>query len=122
MKKIYNLNLLLLLIYFIIILIIAGCTNGSHQQNAGIHSPDDQYQLVWQDEFDYSGLPDSTKWGYDTEGNDAGWGNKESQYYTETRQENATVENGVLKIIAPWILQLQKSLILTLLILTSFRN
>ncbi|MDO8952397.1 MAG: glycerophosphodiester phosphodiesterase family protein, partial [Draconibacterium sp.] len=26
------------------------------------------YQLVWADEFDYSGLPDSTKWNYDIGG------------------------------------------------------
>lgn len=33
----------------------------------------DQYELVWADEFDYVGLPDSLKWSYDTEGNDWGW-------------------------------------------------
>ncbi len=58
------------------------------------------YKLVWQDEFDYSGLPDSTKWGYDTEGNDAGWGNNEAQLYTEANEKNAWVENGTLKIKA----------------------
>ena len=45
--------------------------------------------MVWSDEFDYSGLPDSTKWNYDTEGNDAGWGNNEAQYYTEANEKNA---------------------------------
>jgi beta-glucanase (GH16 family) len=59
-----------------------------------------EYKLVWADEFDYTGLPDSTKWDYDTEGNDAGWGNNEAQYYTKGRPENAIVEDGVLKIIA----------------------
>ncbi len=54
--------------------------------------------LVWSDEFNYSGLPDSTKWGYDT-GNH-GWGNNEKQYYTAKRSENARVENGMLVLEA----------------------
>lgn len=56
-----------------------------------------QYKkLVWSDEFDYTGLPDSTKWSYDT-GNH-GWGNNELQYYTAQREENARVSDGVLRI------------------------
>ena len=54
--------------------------------------------LVWQDEFEYNGLPDSTKWSYDVGG--SGWGNQELQYYTEKRLENARVENGNLIIEA----------------------
>jgi beta-glucanase (GH16 family) len=60
----------------------------------------EDYELVWQDEFDYSGLPDTTKWLYDTEGNEAGWGNNEAQFYTEKRIENAKVENGILNVTA----------------------
>lgn len=56
------------------------------------------WQLVWADEFDYTGLPDPTKWSYDIGAN--GWGNQESQYYTENRLENARVENGSLIIEA----------------------
>jgi beta-glucanase (GH16 family) len=52
--------------------------------------------LDWQDEFDYTGLPDSTKWGYDVGGH--GWGNNELQYYTHARLANAEVSNGTLKI------------------------
>ncbi len=75
-----------------------GCKN-IRQQDSG--DPDDlNYQLVWQDEFDYTGLPDSTKWQFDTEGNAAGWGNNEAQYYTEADSSNAWVENGILKITA----------------------
>jgi hypothetical protein len=44
-----------------------------------------RYELVWSDEFDYTGLPDSSKWAYDSEGNSAGWGNNEAQFYTEAR-------------------------------------
>ncbi|SOD80204.1 glycoside hydrolase family 16 protein [Spirosoma fluviale] len=55
-------------------------------------------KLVWSDEFDKSGLPDSTKWGYEVGGN--GWGNNELQFYTSRRSENARVENGKLIIEA----------------------
>jgi len=58
------------------------------------------WKLVWNDEFNYSGLPDTTKWIYDTEGNAAGWGNREDQWYTIGRKENAHVEKGLLDITA----------------------
>lgn len=60
----------------------------------------DGYKLVWNDEFDQNGLPDSTKWIYDTEGNADGWGNKEEQFYTTARKENAFVSDGKLAITA----------------------
>jgi beta-glucanase (GH16 family) len=59
--------------------------------------------LVWADEFDYEGLPDSSRWGYDVgDGcpNICGWGNNELQYYTEGRLANARVEGGRLIIEA----------------------
>lgn len=56
------------------------------------------WTLIWADEFDYTGLPDSEKWGYDVGGD--GWGNNELQYYTNSREENARVENGRLIIEA----------------------
>jgi beta-glucanase (GH16 family) len=55
-------------------------------------------KLVWSDEFNYNGLPDDTKWNYDTGGH--GWGNNELQFYTSKRLENARVENGHLIIEA----------------------
>ena len=61
------------------------------------------WDLVWSDEFDYNGLPDDTKWGYDVGGH--GWGNQELQFYTENRLENARVDDSVLIITAikePW--------------------
>jgi beta-glucanase (GH16 family) len=58
----------------------------------------DDFRLVWADEFDYAGLPDSTRWGYDVGGH--GWGNGELQYYTESRMENARVADGYLTIEA----------------------
>lgn len=56
-----------------------------------------KYQhLVFQDEFDYNGLPDSTKWSFER-----GYKrNHEMQYYTAGRLENARVENGCLHLVA----------------------
>lgn len=49
------------------------------------------YQLVWSDEFNYKGEPDSSKWGYEK-----GFiRNNEAQYYTN-KLENVRVENGNL--------------------------
>lgn len=56
-----------------------------------------ELQLVWSDEFDTNGAPNSSNWGYDL--GDHGWGNNELQNYTDNL-ENAVVENGVLKITA----------------------
>jgi beta-glucanase (GH16 family) len=45
------------------------------------------WQLVWADEFDYTGLPDPKKWGYEH-----GFiRNREAQFYTRARTENARV-------------------------------
>lgn len=55
-------------------------------------------KLVWSDEFNYTGLPDSAKWNYDVGGH--GWGNHELQYYTLKKTSNARVENGYLVIEA----------------------
>jgi beta-glucanase (GH16 family) len=61
-------------------------------------SQEKNWNLVWNDEFDYTGLPDTTKWTAETGGH--GWGNNELQYYTTGRKENARVENGILTIEA----------------------
>ncbi len=58
----------------------------------------DEWKLVWSDEFEGTGLPDSNKWSYNI-GN-WGWGNNEPQYYTNARVENARQENGNLIIEA----------------------
>jgi glycerophosphoryl diester phosphodiesterase len=52
-------------------------------------------KLIWSDEFNGKGAPDSTKWDYNIGGD--GWGNNESQYYT-SRPENVSVQNGILSI------------------------
>lgn len=52
------------------------------------------WELVWQDEFDQPVL-DRSKWTPETGGH--GWGNAESQYYTD-RPENAFIKDGKLII------------------------
>ena len=55
--------------------------------------------LIWSDEFNYTGSPESSKWDYDIGRGENGWGNGEAQYYTN-RSENVKVENGYLTITA----------------------
>lgn len=62
------------------------------------NKPDSNRKLIWSDEFNYKGLPDSAKWNYDVGGD--GYGNNEAQFYTKNRPENAKVENGNLIIEA----------------------
>lgn len=57
-----------------------------------------KWKLQWSDEFNKSGLPDSTYWNYDEGGH--GWGNNELQYYTSKDTNNIRVENGSLLLIA----------------------
>lgn len=81
-KHFFTLSILIIILFW-------SCTN---KQN----------NLVWSDEFDYTGKPDSTKWDYDLgDGcpNICGWGNNESQYYTQD-SKNVRVENGLLIIEA----------------------
>ncbi len=55
-----------------------------------VHSQD--YVLVWNDEFNTPGLPDSTKWDYEV----GKVRNTELQYYTYRRAENGRIEDTVL--------------------------
>ena len=58
--------------------------------------PDD-YCLVWSDEFNINGAPNTSNWRYE-EG--CSIRNGEAQFYTNNRRENARVENGNLIIEA----------------------
>jgi len=63
--------------------------------------PPTDFELVWSDEFDVDGAPNSNNWNIE-EGygeNDSGWGNNEWQLYT-TSSDNVKVENGNLVITA----------------------
>ena len=54
------------------------------------------WKLVWSDEFDKPGLPDTAKWNYE----EGYLRNNERQFYTRARKENARVEDGMLVIEA----------------------
>lgn len=71
---------------------------GTSEKAPNIRIEKKGWQLTWSDEFNQSGLPDSTKWNYDVGGH--GWGNNEAQFYTKADTTNASVKNGVLSIIA----------------------
>lgn len=58
----------------------------------------DAWKLSWSEEFNYNGLPDSSKWSYEVGGH--GWGNNELQYYTDAALTNTEVSNGSLKLKA----------------------
>jgi beta-glucanase (GH16 family) len=54
------------------------------------------WKLVWSDEFDKDGAPDPAKWTYE----EGLIRNRELQYYTADRRENARVEGGHLVVEA----------------------
>lgn len=73
--------------FICLIFLIFGVGNTSFAQ---------RYELIWSDEFDYQGLPDTDKWGYES-----GFvRNNEAQYYTKYRKANVRVEDGMLIIEA----------------------
>jgi beta-glucanase (GH16 family) len=73
----------------ILVSMISGCSQKSSEQ-----------KLVWSDEFNQPGIPDSTKWSYDLGvGNPPGWGNNELECYT-AEKNNVRVEDGNLIIEA----------------------
>lgn len=79
-------------VFFIVLggLLVFGCST-----NKTTSLSKNEYKLVWADEFNYTGKPDSKKWGFE-------YGlirNREKQYYTDDLK-NARVENGNLIIEA----------------------
>lgn len=68
------------------------------KENHRVDTPAKFSHLVWHDEFNYTGLPDSSKWAFDTGG--SGFGNHELQFYTNARKKNAWVSGGKLTITA----------------------
>jgi beta-glucanase (GH16 family) len=84
----------IILVHGFFLFILVSCNNKSGTDPA----PPPPEKLVWSEEFNYTGLPDSSKWNYDVGGH--GWGNNELQFYTDKRAENARVENGNLVIEA----------------------
>lgn len=98
MKTTFMINLIL------VSLAMLSCAKDNKSEPIGVKPgtevPTGDYELVWSDEFNYSGLPNSQKWSYDTDGNASGWGNNEAQYYTNARLKNSEVKDGLLYINA----------------------
>lgn len=89
MEKLYR-NIRLYLFLFILTGMLSCASNTEKSKEGRI--------LVFSDEFNTNGLPDSAKWTYETGGD--GFGNNELQFYTQNRPENARIENGNLIIEA----------------------
>lgn len=86
---------------FALLALLAGCGPASVSDDAlqaAADTTDAEWQLIWRDEFEGEGLPDTTRWRYDVGGH--GWGNAELQYYTEARPQNARVADGHLVVEA----------------------
>ncbi|MFT3936594.1 MAG: glycoside hydrolase family 16 protein [Chitinophagaceae bacterium] len=78
----------------ICIFILQACT--AKDKASMVSGGEQTRKLVWAEEFNYTGLPDSSKWSYEN-----GFvRNGEPQYYTVKRLENCHVENGMLVIEA----------------------
>ncbi|MFB6342673.1 family 16 glycosylhydrolase [Saccharicrinis sp. FJH62] len=52
------------------------------------------YELVWADEFNYSGAPDPAKWTHEVNGD--GGGNNELQYYTDNLNNSRVVDSMLI--------------------------
>jgi beta-glucanase (GH16 family) len=89
------------LIIGLFVLVLASCAFFKADTPSGLVFTDKKstragisWHLIWSDEFDYQGLPNSAKWSYEV----GKIRNNEMQYFTESRPENARIENGVLII------------------------
>ncbi|MFC4634256.1 family 16 glycosylhydrolase [Dokdonia ponticola] len=78
-------------IFRVLLFLGMGLTMSAQQEN---------YELVWADEFNGNGAIDATKWYHQTQlPNGDSWYNGEIQHYTN-RTENSFVSEGTLKIVA----------------------
>src|SRR5690606_5440065 len=91
-------------LWLVPVVLLLSCSEKPYVNNIIIPEPiaPKEYEFSktpsWADEFDYEGLPDPSRWGYDTGG--SGWGYNELQHYTEARPANVHVADGVLTITA----------------------
>ena len=69
-------------------------------QSVSVYVNDDTSAgLIWSEEFNETGAVNNNNWTHEIGNGEWGWGNGESQYYTN-RLDNSKVEDGVLKITA----------------------
>jgi len=79
----------------VLIVIIFTITGQCQTQTEGKRQ-EHKETLIWSDEFNYKGLPDSTKWNFE----EGFVRNNEPQYYTKGRSKNARVNGKNLVITA----------------------
>lgn len=97
-------NIISALLAGVAIIALSGCGGGGDGTNSDISDQnviDDTvagYNLVWSDEFN-GNILDSSKWTPELGYGNNGWGNNESQLYTDS-ENNVKVENGNLIITA----------------------
>jgi len=87
-----------------LILSITSCSSDGPADSFNYIEPDptdnlEPGDLIWSDEFNGTGSPNSNNWTYDIGHGSGGWGNNEVQYYTD-EQKNVRMENGMLIIDA----------------------
>lgn len=83
-----------------VLLLFTQCRNNKNHPVEKTSGIEDNWQLVWSDEFETDGLPDTSMWNFDTRGNKYGWGNNEEQWYTVSDPDNAYIRDGILTITA----------------------
>jgi len=86
-------NILKLMIAGVIFITLFSCktTTKTTEKN------ENSYQLIWSDEFDTDGLPQSSNWTFEEGGH--GWGNGESQFYVKDNIDNSYCKDGKLHIV-----------------------
>lgn len=90
-----------LILFSVLVLLFSQCSNQQNSNTSGTASANfDEWTLVWSDEFETDGIPDTGKWNFDTRGNEYGWGNNEKQWYTVADPDNAFISDGILTITA----------------------
>lgn len=92
MKKLYRSILMILML----LVLITAEKPVMAQENRTKEPAKHDWVLVWEDNFDVPGLPDGQIWDYE----EGFVRNREAQYYTRKRPENARVEAGYLVIEA----------------------
>ncbi len=87
-------------LYFMLVFFFTNCTNSKKEKTTDNSTKSTNWELVWFDEFNTDGLPDTSKWNYATRGNSYGWGNNEKQWYTVADSDNCYIKDGKLTITA----------------------
>jgi beta-glucanase (GH16 family) len=96
MERFLKYSLLLTVVFFTL-----SCSDDSNEPNEPDETPEvPEYELVWSDEFDGTGVIDGENWFHQTQlPNGVSWYNGEVQHYTD-RVENSYVADGYLHIAA----------------------